>query len=111
MGFAPSIDAKSGWEPMDIAPTATTSTPSSLANFWPQVCPCSSVVDVKHEASSSGWPSTPPSSSLTYFTASFAPSVAYGLGSAGPPCWLVHPMTILLLLASAAPFVPPVYCT
>ena len=51
----------------------------------------------------------PPAFSLSHLTASFAPSVAQGPMSVGPPCWFTKPMTIGFLLWSAAPALPPTY--
>ena len=91
-GFVPRIVAKNDCAPVATAPDAITEIRLSLTSFWPQVVPSSSFDLMKHSTSATGWPSTPPSWSFTYLTASSAPAVASPPITTWPPCWFTQPM-------------------
>ena len=91
-GFVPRIVAWSDCAPVATAPVAMTEIRLLFTSFCPQVVPSSSFDLTKHSTSATGCPPTPPSTSLTYLTASSAPAVARPPITTWPPCWLTQPM-------------------
>src|SRR5215469_10223783 len=102
----PYIDAL----PIATMPSTIASTLLLLAICWPQVVPCASDVEMKHVASWTGCPCTPPSSEFMNLTVACAARVASGkVWLGGPPCMLTQPIVTGDRLESALPD-PPGNC-